>query len=147
MTTRTTTKTERLRTLLSRPEGAGLTEICAVTGWQPHSARAAISGLRKAGAEIMLEKAPDDAGTRRYHLAPSAASVALSDATAGETSGSKPRPKRSADAGSGAGREGSPAAPGRGSGRRIAGSQPDAAPPNVAIVTPSKPAAVDDTGA
>ncbi len=46
------TKADKLRAMLSRPQGASLDAICKATGWQPHSARAAISGLRKAGHEI-----------------------------------------------------------------------------------------------
>ena len=53
------TKTEKVRAMLTRPGGAPLEEICKATGWQPHSARAALSGLRKEGATIDRE-APDD---------------------------------------------------------------------------------------
>jgi hypothetical protein len=46
------TKTDRVRTMLARPQGASLEAICKATGWQPHSARAVLSGLRKAGYTI-----------------------------------------------------------------------------------------------
>lgn len=45
-------KKNRLRDLLARQRGASLDEICKTFGWQPHSARAAISGLRKAGHDV-----------------------------------------------------------------------------------------------
>jgi hypothetical protein len=43
------TKTAILRKLLSRKSGADLAALQSATGWQPHSVRAALSGLRKAG--------------------------------------------------------------------------------------------------
>jgi hypothetical protein len=46
------TKTDKVHKMLTRPQGASLDKICAATGWQPHSARAALSGLRKAGHAI-----------------------------------------------------------------------------------------------
>ncbi len=46
------TKTAILRKLLSRKTGANLAALQSATGWQPHSVRAALSGLRKAGNTI-----------------------------------------------------------------------------------------------
>ena len=46
------TKTDKVHKMLTHPQGASLDKICAATGWQPHSARAALSGLRKAGHAI-----------------------------------------------------------------------------------------------
>jgi len=46
------TKTAILRKLLSRKTGANLATLQSATGWQPHSVRAALSGLRKAGYTI-----------------------------------------------------------------------------------------------
>jgi len=43
---------DKLRRLLSRPKGATLNTICKATEWQPHSARSAISRLRKSGLHI-----------------------------------------------------------------------------------------------
>jgi len=48
----TETKTAKVQAMLQRPKGATLDAICKTTGWQPHSARAALSGLRKAGHQI-----------------------------------------------------------------------------------------------
>lgn len=56
------TKTDKVRAMLKRPQGARLDAICRATGWQPHSARAALSGLRKAGYTI--ERRPAGDGTR-----------------------------------------------------------------------------------
>ena len=46
------TKTAILCKLLSRKAGAELAALQSATGWQPHSVRAAMSGLRKAGYTI-----------------------------------------------------------------------------------------------
>jgi len=43
---------EQLRKLLRRKSGASIAELQEIFGWQPHTARAAISGLRKAGEAI-----------------------------------------------------------------------------------------------
>ena len=42
--------------LLHRPGGASLDDMVAATGWQPHSARAVLSGLRKKGHAIAKAK-------------------------------------------------------------------------------------------
>ena len=47
MTKRKQTKTDKVRAMLARPEGTSLDAICKSTGWQPHSARAVLSGLRR----------------------------------------------------------------------------------------------------
>ena len=46
------TKSAILRKLLSRKAGADLAALQSATGWQPHSVRAALSGLRRAGYGI-----------------------------------------------------------------------------------------------
>jgi Fic family protein len=42
----------QLRRLLDRKSGATLPQIQAASSWQPHTARAAISRLRKTGVKI-----------------------------------------------------------------------------------------------
>ena len=46
------TKAAILRRLLARKAGANLATLQSATGWQPHSVRAGLSGLRKAGYTI-----------------------------------------------------------------------------------------------
>lgn len=41
--------------LLSRSRGASIAELAALTGWQPHSVRAHLSGLRKKGIVLLRE--------------------------------------------------------------------------------------------
>ena len=46
------TKSAAIRRLLARKAGADAQALQKATGWQPHSVRAAISALRKAGHQI-----------------------------------------------------------------------------------------------
>ncbi|NRQ25991.1 DUF3489 domain-containing protein [Aliiroseovarius sp. xm-g-7] len=57
-TRRSGTKQAQVIALLERPEGASLTEICAATGWQAHSARGVLSGglKKKLGLPITAQK-------------------------------------------------------------------------------------------
>jgi len=57
-------KTSRVIALLQRQQGANLNELVAETGWQPHTTRAALTGLRKKGHVINSEKVD---GARRYY--------------------------------------------------------------------------------
>jgi predicted ArsR family transcriptional regulator len=54
--TKAKTKKAQLIQLLSRKAGADLATISEKLGWQRHSTRAALTGLRKAGFEISAEK-------------------------------------------------------------------------------------------
>jgi len=51
-----TTKKSQLIRMLSRKSGADVPGISKKLGWLPHTTRAALSGLRKAGFEITSEK-------------------------------------------------------------------------------------------
>ena len=62
------TKTAILRKLLSRNAGADLAALQSATGWQPHSVRAAMSGLRKAGYTIDRTDAAKPGGTATYRI-------------------------------------------------------------------------------
>lgn len=44
---------------LKTEPGATIAEIVALTGWQPHTARAALSGLRKRSHTIVKDKRGD----------------------------------------------------------------------------------------
>ena len=57
------TKTATLRKLLSRRSGADLAALQSATGWQAHSVRAALSGLRKAG--YIIDRTEPSAWVRR----------------------------------------------------------------------------------
>ncbi|MEM8980845.1 MAG: DUF3489 domain-containing protein [Pseudomonadota bacterium] len=53
------TRRDQLAKMLGRKSGASIAQIQKAFGWQPHTARAAISTLRKSGAPVertMTEK-------------------------------------------------------------------------------------------
>lgn len=54
-----TSKIASVMALLQRSEGATLDEMVKATGWQPHSARAALTGLKKKGPVIEKSKRDD----------------------------------------------------------------------------------------
>ncbi len=56
-----TGKAGTILALLSRPKGARINELQKATGWQPHSIRAALTGLRKRG--IAITRSKDDGVT------------------------------------------------------------------------------------
>jgi hypothetical protein len=60
------TKSALLLSLLVRPEGATIAQVVQSTGWLPHSARAALTGLKKKGHTIASEK--PDRGERVYRV-------------------------------------------------------------------------------
>jgi hypothetical protein len=53
--------------LLERPDGAAIGDLIEATGWQVHSVRAALTGCRKDGKELI--RAKDEGGVRRYRVA------------------------------------------------------------------------------
>ena len=59
------TRLDQLQALLTRAEGASITEMTEATGWQKHSVRGAMAGaLKKRGLVITSDKR---SGIRRYH--------------------------------------------------------------------------------
>jgi hypothetical protein len=54
-----TNKSEAFEQLLTREGGASLEDLIAATGWQPHSCRAFLTGLRKKGLAIERKKRED----------------------------------------------------------------------------------------
>ncbi|MGK8235788.1 DUF3489 domain-containing protein [Roseovarius sp. MS2] len=62
------TKAAILRKLLSRKSGADLATLQSATGWQPHSVRAALSGLRKAGYRIDRAASAKPGGDTVYRI-------------------------------------------------------------------------------
>ncbi|MEH3107443.1 MAG: DUF3489 domain-containing protein [Sphingomonas fennica] len=51
--------------MMRRDDGATLTEMVTLTGWLPHTTRAALTGLRKKGHTITKT---DRAGSTAYHV-------------------------------------------------------------------------------
>jgi hypothetical protein len=49
--------------MLTRPDGATLAEMVAATGWLPHTTRAALTGLRKRGYAIAIDRSDRQRGS------------------------------------------------------------------------------------
>jgi predicted ArsR family transcriptional regulator len=62
----TTTKRAQIIGLLQRRRGASLTELTEATGWQPHSIRAALTGLRKQNMNV--DRMRDKQGGSVYRI-------------------------------------------------------------------------------
>ena len=61
--------------LLSRPEGATLAELTAATDWLPHTARAALTGLRQRGYAVAREASEERGSVYRIAESDSAAAA------------------------------------------------------------------------
>lgn len=76
-------RTSQLCALLSSETGANLHEICVAFGWQTHSARAALSGLRKSGTAVeRINFAVSDDGTGSLAKGPTRYRIALAGGAA-----------------------------------------------------------------
>lgn len=75
------TKTSIVSKLLSRPRGASLGDITAATGWQAHSIRAFLTGLRKKGVNLEREQRRDGGTGYRIVKAPAVVSTTAELAT------------------------------------------------------------------
>jgi len=63
-------KKDQLVALLSKPNGARISVVVDRLGWQAHTVRAALSGLRKQGIEVATSKAPKTGETVYTIVAP-----------------------------------------------------------------------------
>ena len=61
------TKKEQLIRMLKAKAGADVATLSDKLGWQPHTTRAALTSLRKAGHEIIATK-PNGRGASTYHI-------------------------------------------------------------------------------
>jgi len=64
-TAKVETKIGKVLALLGTDEGATIEELVTETGWQPHTARAALTGLRKKGHVVERAKRGD---VTCYHI-------------------------------------------------------------------------------
>jgi hypothetical protein len=98
MSPRNGTKIAEVIALLQRGDGATLAELVAATGWLPHTTRAALTGLRKRGYAIAIDRTDKPRGSV-YQIEPtgmSSESVASSDEMAPADEASSDRPDRAA---------------------------------------------------
>jgi Protein of unknown function (DUF3489) len=63
MPPRSDTKIAKIIALLQRGDGATLAELVAATGWLPHTTRAALTGLRKRGYAIAIDRTDKPRGS------------------------------------------------------------------------------------
>lgn len=70
---RATTKKAKLIALLSKDAGADIATLSTALGWQAHTTRAALTGLRKGGHRIETSKQAGGGG-RFYRILPEPAS-------------------------------------------------------------------------
>ena len=68
---RSGTKRNLIAAMLARPDGASLDELIAATGWLPHTTRAALSRIRKAGQLLATSTRPDGRTAYRLEQPPS----------------------------------------------------------------------------
>ena len=57
------TKLAQVAELLQRDHGATLDELVAATGWLPHTTRAALTGLRKRGYAVTIDRSDKERGS------------------------------------------------------------------------------------
>ena len=77
------TKKDQLIRLLSARVGADIASISQKLGWQTHTTRAALTGLRKAGYNLAAERAANGKPARyKITAAPSDATPARAEAVA-----------------------------------------------------------------
>lgn len=67
------TKTAEVLAMLARPDGATLDQLVIATGWLPHTARAALTGLKKKGHKVTSDKPAG--GVRIYRVSTAAESA------------------------------------------------------------------------
>jgi hypothetical protein len=92
-------KLARVIDLLQRSEGATITNLIEATGWLPHSARAALTGLRKRGYAVARERI--DGGDSVYRSGGPAVGggdrlVVETEASEGHDRGRKPKANQAA---------------------------------------------------
>ncbi len=66
------TKASKVGALLARKSGATLEQMCEATGWQAHTCRAFMTGLRKKGREVVRETGKAGKSIYRFAAANSA---------------------------------------------------------------------------
>lgn len=80
--TKQPTKQDRIITLLKRPKGATLGELCKASNWQEHSIRGFMSGMLKKRLKLNVSSNKDAKGVRRYRIDEKGSSDAATSASA-----------------------------------------------------------------
>ena len=69
---RAASKKSQMIDMLSGVGGSTISEISSALGWQPHTTRAAITGLRKSGYKVKTAKQVGGRSSLMYRIVPSA---------------------------------------------------------------------------
>ena len=67
--TRENTKQAQIIAMLQRPEGATISQIIEVTGWQPHTVRGTLAGAFKKKLGLLIVSEKDSKANRVYRIA------------------------------------------------------------------------------
>lgn len=67
--TRENTKQAQIIDMLKRPEGATISQIVEVTGWQPHTVRGTFAGAFKKKLGLLIVSEKDSQANRVYRIA------------------------------------------------------------------------------
>lgn len=67
--TRENTKQAQIIAMLQRPEGATISQIVEVTGWQPHTVRGTFAGAFKKKLGLLIVSEKDSQANRVYRIA------------------------------------------------------------------------------
>ena len=78
------TKIAEVITLLEGERGATLAQLTAATGWLPHTTRAALTGLRKRGYQVTLDRSDRTHGSTYRIVSTPSSDVATETAVAAE---------------------------------------------------------------
>jgi hypothetical protein len=90
MSPRSGAKIARIVELLQRGGGSPLAELVAVTGWLPHTTRAALTDLRKRGYAVVIDRSNKGRGSV-YRIKPTeAGEVSVAPIYDGEVTGEAP---------------------------------------------------------
>jgi hypothetical protein len=80
-------KLARVIELLERDHGATIAELIAATGWLAHTTRAALTGLRKRGYAVSIDRSDDTRGS--FYRIPAGETGLVEGSTNSETAGKK----------------------------------------------------------
>ena len=80
-------KLARVLALLHRDHGATIAELIAATGWLAHTTRASLTGLRKRGYAVVIDRSDDNRGS--FYRIPGGETGPVEGPTNAETAGRK----------------------------------------------------------
>ena len=89
-------KLARVIALLERDHGATIAELIAATGWLAHTTRAALTGLRKRGYAVAIDRSDDKRGS--FYRIPAGETGLVEESTNSKTAERKEQGRSEAQA-------------------------------------------------